>query len=50
VQDFIPPEIFSRFEEMGRQLGFANVASAPFVRSSYHSEEAYQKIQEVLNR
>jgi len=50
VQDFIPPEIFSRFEEKGRQLGFANVASAPFVRSSYHSEEAYQKIQEVLHR
>jgi len=50
VQDFIPPEIFSRLQEKGRQLGFANVASAPFVRSSYHSEEAYQQIQEVFHR
>ena len=50
VQDFIPPDIFSRFEKKGRELGFANVASAPFVRSSYHSEEAYQQIQDVFHR
>ena len=49
VQDFIPPDTFSQLEEKGKKLGFANVASAPFVRSSYHSEEAYRQIQDVFH-
>jgi lipoyl synthase len=50
VDSYIPPHIFSQLKVKGEQLGFANVASAPFVRSSYHSEEAYQQIQEVSHR
>jgi len=50
VQSFIPPHIFSQLQERGSQFGFANVASAPFVRSSYHSQETYQQIRKVFPR
>lgn len=50
VQAFIPPSLFFELKEKGEELGFASVTSAPFVRSSYHSEEAYQQLQEVLHR
>jgi lipoic acid synthetase len=50
VQSFIPPHIFSQLQEKGSQFGFANVASAPFVRSSYHSQETYQQIRKVFPR
>jgi len=46
VRTFIPPDLFSRLKEKAEKLGFAHVASAPLVRSSYHSEEAYQRIRE----
>ncbi|MGL4462941.1 MAG: lipoyl synthase, partial [Planctomycetia bacterium] len=41
VERFLHPE---EFDEIGRQataLGFTHVASAPFVRSSYHADEAW---------
>jgi lipoic acid synthetase len=44
VRSFIPPRLFSQLREKGEELGFAQVASAPFVRSSYHSAEAYQQV------
>jgi lipoic acid synthetase len=43
VRAFIPPSAFSQLKERAEELGFAYVASAPFVRSSYHSEEAYRQ-------
>jgi lipoic acid synthetase len=42
VKRFIPPEEFQRWKEAAFQLGFAEVASGPFVRSSYHAKELLQ--------
>jgi len=39
VTEFVTPEVFERFAATARSLGFAGVASAPFVRSSYHAGE-----------
>jgi len=38
VERFGPPEEFARFERLGVDIGFRNVASGPMVRSSYHAE------------
>lgn len=39
VQRYLPPEEFDRLGELARHLGFVDVASGPFVRSSYHADE-----------
>ncbi|QEH37296.1 Lipoyl synthase [Aquisphaera giovannonii] len=39
VVRYLPPEEFDRLGEIARSLGFADVASGPFVRSSYHADE-----------
>jgi lipoic acid synthetase len=39
VAEFVAPEVFERYAEAARCLGFAGVASSPFVRSSYHAGE-----------
>jgi len=39
VEKYIPPSDFERLGKMARQLGFRQVASGPFVRSSYHARE-----------
>lgn len=39
VVRYIPPEEFDRLGNMARALGFSQVASGPFVRSSYHARE-----------
>ncbi len=41
VSEFVPPEIFSEYEEIGLELGFKKVFSGPFVRSSYKASEIY---------
>ncbi len=38
VARYVPPEQFRRFAELGRKMGFRNVASGPMVRSSYHAD------------
>ena len=38
VERYVTPDNFARLAEIGRQLGFGNVASAPMVRSSYHAD------------
>jgi len=40
VEAFIEPETFDRYGDIAREKGFAFVASAPLVRSSYMAEEA----------
>lgn len=37
VQEFVPPEVFDRYAETARRLGFLHVESGPYVRSSYHA-------------
>jgi len=44
VHEFIHPEMFERFKNVGEEMGFRYVASAPFVRSSFHAEEALEHI------
>ncbi|MHB8971909.1 MAG: lipoyl synthase [Pirellulaceae bacterium] len=39
VVRYLPPEEFDELGDMARRLGFAQVASGPFVRSSYHARE-----------
>ncbi len=38
VQEYIHPEQFDRYAKIAKELGFAQVASAPLVRSSYHAD------------
>ena len=44
VERFIPPEEFDEWRKKAIKIGFAEVASGPFVRSSYHAKELYQEI------
>jgi lipoic acid synthetase len=44
VVEFVTPERFAELRELGRGLGFAAVASAPFVRSSYHADELFEAV------
>lgn len=39
VEEFVTPEKFAEFKEIGLQKGFRFVESAPLVRSSYHAEK-----------
>jgi lipoic acid synthetase len=39
VVRFVTPEEFAKFGEIGRELGFKNIASGPLVRSSYHADK-----------
>ncbi len=41
VERFVHPDEFTRLGKLAEQMGFAHVASAPFVRSSYHADEAW---------
>ena len=39
VQEFITPEQFDEYKEIGLDMGFKYVESGPLVRSSYHAEK-----------
>ena len=44
VKRFIPPAEFESWKATALEMGFCEVASGPFVRSSYHAKELYQAI------
>lgn len=44
VARYVPPDEFDEIGEEARALGFASVASGPFVRSSYNAAEVYEAI------
>ncbi len=44
VERFVPPEEFAEIEAEARGLGFAAVASGPFVRSSYNAQAVFEKM------
>jgi lipoic acid synthetase len=46
VLRFIPPEEFAQYGSMGKEMGFVEVASGPFVRSSYDAAALYAKAKE----
>jgi lipoic acid synthetase len=39
IQEFITPERFYKYGQLGREMGFRYVESGPLVRSSYHAEK-----------
>lgn len=41
VTEFVHPDVFKRYEELARSMGFLYVASGPFVRSSYRAGELF---------
>ena len=44
VTRFIPPEAFHAWRRTALSLGFDQVASGPFVRSSYHAKDLYHNL------
>ena len=44
VSEFIKPEVFDEYRQIGEDMGFRYVASSPFVRSSFHSEDALKHV------
>ncbi len=42
VERFVTPEEFDQWKQIASDIGFSEVASGPFVRSSYHARELYQ--------
>ncbi len=44
VQEYVTPERFAEYERIGDEMGFAFVASAPFVRSSYNAQAFSEKL------
>jgi lipoic acid synthetase len=45
VVRFVPPEEFEEYKDIGRQMGFRQVVSAPLVRSSFHAADMYYSAQ-----
>jgi lipoic acid synthetase len=41
VERFVHPDEFTEIGRLAEMMGFDHVASAPFVRSSYHADEAW---------
>ena len=44
VVEYIHPDVFKEYEGIGEELGFAFVASGPFIRSSYNAIEFSKKV------
>ncbi|SHJ43188.1 lipoic acid synthetase [Hathewaya proteolytica DSM 3090] len=42
VIEYVHPEVFKKYENMAREMGFKYVFSGPLVRSSYHAEEVFE--------
>ena len=48
VKRFVPPEEFEQWRKIALKTGFSEVASGPFVRSSYHAKELYQAVGPII--
>lgn len=46
VQDFVTPEQFDQWRQVGEAMGFLQVVSSPLTRSSYHAEEVRRLMDE----
>lgn len=44
IVEYVPPDQFLEWEKTAYEMGFQGVASGPFVRSSFHAGELFQKI------
>ena len=47
VERFVPPEEFAEYQRIGEKLGFTDVLSGPFVRSSYQAREMFSKSKKI---
>ena len=50
VEAYVAPEEFERWRTVALDLGFTHVASAPFVRSSYHAGESFHEAKKLKDR
>ncbi len=50
VERFVTPEEFEAYKQIGREMGFLVVESGPFVRSSYHAKDSFEKIRRHLGK
>jgi lipoic acid synthetase len=48
VKRFVPPAEFENWKHSALEMGFTEVASGPFVRSSYHARELYQAMGPII--
>ncbi|MBE9067091.1 lipoyl synthase [Leptolyngbya cf. ectocarpi LEGE 11479] len=46
VKDFVTPEQFDQWRQVGEAMGFLQVVSSPLTRSSYHAEEVRRLMNE----
>jgi len=46
VREFVSPQIFKTYEAAGAEMGFKDVYSGSFVRSSYMADISYSKLKE----
>jgi lipoic acid synthetase len=44
VAEYVNPEIFEKYKVIGLEMGFRNVFSGPFVRSSYQAQMISEKV------
>ena len=44
VEKYVSEKSYTKWRYFAKELGFRNVFAAPFVRSSYHAKETYEKI------
>ena len=44
IMEYIPPGQFLKWEKSAYEMGFLGVASGPFVRSSFHAGEMFEKL------
>lgn len=49
VERFIHPDEFENWRETALKMGFSEVASGPFVRSSYSAKELYQAAKHLIS-
>ncbi len=42
VVEYVHPEQFDQYKEIGEKMGFLHVASAPFVRSSFNADDVFK--------
>ena len=44
---YVPPDEFDELRDIALRIGFTQVASGPFVRSSYHAKEMFNPLQGI---
>jgi lipoic acid synthetase len=44
VKRYLPPAEFEEWRDIALEMGFSEVTSGPFVRSSYHAKELFQAV------